>query len=70
MRTFSACLLLLSALVGLANTSPQRDVISLNGEWQVAEGALDKPPTIFEHRVPVPGLLDLAKPKIVEVGTT
>ena len=45
-----------------------RTVVSLDGEWQIAEGAMDSPPTAFAHRVPVPGLVDMAKPAFAEVG--
>jgi beta-galactosidase len=45
-----------------------RRVIDLNGTWQVAEGAMDSIPKQFEHSVPVPGLIDMAKPAFAEVG--
>jgi hypothetical protein len=45
-----------------------RSVVSLDGEWRIAEGGLDKPPAEFAHRVPVPGLVDMAKPAFAEVG--
>jgi len=45
-----------------------RTVVSFDGEWQIAEGAMDKPPADFAHRVPVPGLVDMAKPAFAEVG--
>jgi hypothetical protein len=45
-----------------------RTVVSLDGEWQIAEGAKDAPPTEFAHRVPVPGLVDMAKPAFADVG--
>ncbi len=45
-----------------------RTVVSLNGEWQIAEGAMDSRPATFTHRVPVPGLVDMAKPAFAEVG--
>ncbi len=45
-----------------------RRVIDLNGTWQVAEGAMDSMPKQFEHTVPVPGLIDMAKPAFAEVG--
>jgi beta-galactosidase len=50
-----------------ADTSPRR-VIDLNGTWQVADGAMDAMPKQFEHTVPVPGLIDMAKPAFTEVG--
>ena len=45
-----------------------RMVVPLDGEWQIAEGAMDSPPATFKHRVPVPGLVDMAKPAFAEVG--
>ncbi len=37
--------------------------VSLDGQWQIAEGKLpDRIPTSFAHTVPVPGLVHLAKP--------
>jgi hypothetical protein len=48
----------------------ERKVISLDGEWQIAEGAMDKMPAKFDRRVPVPGLVDMALPAFDEVGTS
>jgi beta-galactosidase/beta-glucuronidase len=45
-----------------------RRVMSLNGTWQVAEGGMDSMPAGFTHTVPVPGLVDMAKPAFEEVG--
>lgn len=45
-----------------------RQVISLDGSWELAEGGPGKVPDQFTHRVPVPGLVDLAKPPFPEVG--
>ena len=45
-----------------------RTVVPLNGEWQIAEGSMDSPPATYAHRVPVPGLVDMAKPAFAEVG--
>jgi hypothetical protein len=53
--------------VAAAETASRR-VISLNGPWQVAEGTMDTVPSQFEHTVPVPGLMDMAKPAFDEVG--
>ena len=66
-------LVLTFALVGLTGCSslpagPQdgrseaRKVISLDGTWEIAEGAMDSMPTEFGARVPVPGLVDMAEP--------
>ncbi len=41
---------------------------SLDGLWQVAEGSMDTIPTTFNHTLPVPGLIDMAKPAFAEVG--
>ncbi|MCX6874818.1 MAG: discoidin domain-containing protein [Verrucomicrobia bacterium] len=47
--------------------SPRR-TISLDGLWQLAEGKLEAAPTRFERTVPVPGLVDMATPALVEPG--
>ena len=62
---------LLAALsLGLSplHASAERAVISLDGQWEIAEGTMEAAPTRFEHRVPVPGLLDEARPAFAEVG--
>jgi len=46
-----------------------RTVVSLNGTWQIAEGSLDERPQAFGATVPVPGLVDMARPAFPEVGT-
>jgi len=51
-----------------AAATASRRVINLNGVWQVAEGTMDTVPSQFEHAVPVPGLVDMAKPAFEEVG--
>jgi hypothetical protein len=45
-----------------------RAVVSLDGQWEIAEGSMGTAPALFEHRVPVPGLVDVAKPSFAEVG--
>jgi beta-galactosidase len=45
-----------------------RRIVSLDGTWQLAEGTMDTVPSQFEHTVPVPGLVDMAKPAFEEVG--
>jgi len=45
-----------------------RLVIDLNGTWEIAEGGMDSVPAVFQHKVPVPGLVDMAKPAFEEVG--
>ena len=46
----------------------RRLVIDLNGTWEIAEGGMDSVPAVFEHKVPVPGLVDMANPAFEEVG--
>lgn len=46
----------------------ERTVISLDGNWQIEQGTRDRIPTAFSHTVPVPGLVDLARPAFTEVG--
>ncbi len=51
-----------------ADNSGSRRIISLDGRWEIAEGGMDSVPRSFEHKVPVPGLVDMAKPSFDEVG--
>jgi beta-galactosidase len=46
----------------------KRDTISLNGVWQIEEGAMDKIPEKFNHSVQVPGLVSLANPAFRDAG--
>ncbi len=64
---FSVAVLIMVALN--AFPGPQkRNTISLNGVWQIAEGTMDKIPEKFDHSVPVPGLVSLAKPAFRDAG--
>ncbi|UCG57225.1 MAG: hypothetical protein JSU70_20460 [Phycisphaerales bacterium] len=54
-----------SLLTGVRET---RRAISLDGTWHVAEGQMDSVPASFDHKVPVPGLLDMAEPAFADVG--
>ncbi|MHC4488040.1 MAG: sugar-binding domain-containing protein [Planctomycetota bacterium] len=45
-----------------------RQIVSLDGRWEIAEGTMDSVPQQFRHNVPVPGLVDMATPAFVEVG--
>lgn len=64
-------LLLLAALwaVGLAQLSAgeSRTILNLDGDWQIAEGGMQAPPTRFAQTVPVPELVDQAQPAFAEV---
>jgi hypothetical protein len=51
-----------------AGNSSSRRIISLDGRWGIAEGGMDSVPRSFGHKVPVPGLVDMAKPSFDEVG--
>ena len=46
----------------------KRNTISLNGKWQIAEGAKEVIPKNFDHTVQVPGLVSLAVPSFKNVG--
>ncbi|MDR3194895.1 MAG: hypothetical protein LBT76_06365 [Tannerella sp.] len=47
----------------------RRQVISLNGEWQMAKTGGEMP-EVFSATAPVPGLVDLALPALDTAGTT
>ncbi len=54
---------------GAGVVESQIQSISLNGNWQVAQGASgDTPPLDFGRTVPVPGFVDLAEPPFLDVG--
>lgn len=46
----------------------QRRIISLDGQWQIAEGMFDEIPEVFEHSIEVPSMVDMAVPAFKEVG--
>lgn len=45
-----------------------KTVLSLDGQWQVAESIDADKPGSFERSCPVPGLIDMAKPSFEKVG--
>jgi beta-galactosidase len=61
-------LLPIAAAVSAEDASPRRNVIVLDGEWQIAEGGMDPIPKDFARTVVVPGLVDMAQPAFAEVG--
>ncbi|MHC4323286.1 MAG: hypothetical protein ACYSUX_03320 [Planctomycetota bacterium] len=71
-------IILVASLFGLAGCeksaqlqAPERIgrlVIDLNGTWEIAQGSMDSVPAVFGHKVPVPGLVDMAKPAFDDVG--
>jgi beta-galactosidase len=74
MRTVSVLLVvgasvsIVGSLSARAAEIDPRQVINLNGTWEVAEGSLAEAPPEFEHKAPVPGLIDMARPAFAEVG--
>lgn len=50
-------------LNGCSGKSGQRETISLNGTWQIAEGKKDIMPPVYNHTITVPGLVTLAEPE-------
>jgi len=64
----AALAMLLNGKAACAENSGARRLISLDGTWQIAQGGMDSVPNSFEHTVPVPGLVDMAKPPFAEVG--
>ncbi len=51
----------------MQHTGPRR-IVNLDGTWEIAQGSMDLMPDIFQHKVSVPGLVDMAKPSFNEVG--
>lgn len=60
--------IVLAWTVGLPLAFAQREILSLDGEWQI-EDSRDPaaPPTQWRHKVPVPGLANLATPPFPHV---
>jgi len=69
---FVVTLFILSGCYGEKKTAAKRlgprRVISLDGTWDIAQGSMDSMPDSFLHKVPVPGLVDMARPAFDEVG--
>ncbi len=53
---------------GQATSQADRQVVSLDGTWQLGEGSMDTMPDTFDREVPVPGLVDMAEPPFEDVG--
>ena len=51
-----------------ADVAERRQLLSLDGTWQIAEGLRDGMPARFDHQIPVPGLADMAQPRFENVG--
>ena len=68
-RALSVWVLFTMGTVALAADVPSlRQVVSLDGNWQVAQGGMESAPKEFSHTVVVPGLVDMAQPAFAEVG--
>ena len=50
------------------NKAGARKIINLDGAWEVGEGSMDSLPAHFDHKVPVPGLVDMVKTTFGKVG--
>lgn len=57
-------------LLACSDNKPQREHISLNGLWEIAESNDTIPPEEFKRHIQVPGLVDLAKPEFESPGFT
>jgi hypothetical protein len=64
----ATCFTVCSSWIGNGADVSAREVIVLDGSWQVAEGKLDQAPEQFDHTAPVPGLVSLAQPPFVDAG--
>lgn len=62
-RIVFACLILLPVSAAWAG----RVTVSLDGEWEIADSVEEQMPASFGHRVPVPGLANLARPPFAGV---
>lgn len=69
LKSLLALLVVLAPPARAAAPPPSpRQVISLDGAWQIAQGSLEEMPAAFPATVPVPGLVDMAQPPFTEVG--
>ncbi|MEI6218984.1 MAG: glycoside hydrolase family 2 TIM barrel-domain containing protein, partial [bacterium] len=48
--------------------STARQVITLDGNWDVEQGGMDAAPTSFTHKIAVPSLVDMAQPAFSDIG--
>src|SRR5262245_40606017 len=68
-RALSLAVVVALVLAGQVRGEVTRRTLSLDGTWELGEGALgDTPPEVFDRRVPVPGLVDSAEPPYAAVG--
>lgn len=69
-RTIVAALAIALVLAADTLRAGQREVLSLDGAWEIAEGSMSQPPAEYTRSVPVPGLADLATPPFESPGAT
>ena len=67
-KMFRCLFALLVVLVPTTRAENARKILSLDGNWQLAEGSLNTVPKAFDRQVVVPGLVSMAKPAFEEVG--
>ena len=66
---YSVFILLTILLTCCNKPVSNRQTVSLNGQWDLAEsGSLEKIPASFDSRVPVPGLVDMATVRFDSIG--
>ncbi|MDR1779556.1 MAG: hypothetical protein LBR50_02350 [Tannerella sp.] len=65
----AASIFILSVVVLCSCNTQPRQVLSLNGEWQIAKTLNSNPPQEYLSTAQVPGLVDLASPALDTVGT-
>jgi beta-galactosidase len=63
----AGCILTCDSFI-FAQSPLKRNIISLNGTWQIDEGKNNVIPKNFNHTVQVPGLVSLASPPFIDVG--
>jgi len=66
-RLITPVILLALLLTGCTNQG-KRTTISLNGQWKIEEGSMEKFPAAYTHTVQVPGLVSLAVPPFRDAG--
>lgn len=71
MKNLSVLLLSILSLTACRQGGSLRQELSLNGTWQIAKtGSITELPHSFNASIPVPGLVDMASPKIDTQDTT
>lgn len=67
-RSINSIMLIVALSLSGCHNQQKRITISLNGTWKIAEGSMDKVPSVFDHTVQVPGLVTLAVPQFKDAG--